>query len=358
MSEAMRWRREFTSPSSFSDDLGALGTWVGPRTGNARRTQGDKEDYVLRRVLVALNRQQKLCFPFTVCASDRIPGQPDFTIRSADGTWGLEVTEAGSESHQERMTRLERVADNESTLFAPDSLDSMQKEFQRSIKKKVEMYDDGWYRGVTHCDLAVYDNTNSFSVDRRAIAGINDRCLHGRFREVFFVQSSGLQVYRDVLSDDPRIVDIASDYNIDFAEWIGDQVDLLRRGRMNRLDVEELIEELSALARKERRALGSHLENLLLHLLKWQFQPQRRGRSWKIVDQQRSKQQSKTCWKTRQVFVPQLSEVKISEGVSDAPGKTPRDETGLSTDTFPEVCPFEPDNVRTTSFYEWDWFPA
>ena len=60
MSKAMRWRREFTSSSSFSDDLGALGTWAGFRTRNAERTRGDKEDYVLRRVLVALNRQQQL----------------------------------------------------------------------------------------------------------------------------------------------------------------------------------------------------------------------------------------------------------------------------------------------------------
>ena len=355
MSKAVRWTREFSCSSSFSDDLGALGAWVGPRTGNAARTHAQKEDYVLRRVLVALNRQQKLDFPFTVCASNRIPKQPDFTIQSADGTWGLEVTEASSESHQERMTQWERDVDNESTLFAQESFDSVQKEFRRSIKKKVERYDDGWYRGVTHCDLVVYDNTNSFSVDKRAIAGINDQCLHGRFREVFFVQSSGRQVYLDVLSDQPQIIDIASDYDIDFAQWIGDQVDLLRKGHMNRLDVEQLIEELSALARKERRALGSHLQNLLLHLLKWQFQSARRGRSWKMSINN-ARNQIEDLLADSPSLGAALSETEIPKAYRRA-RKDAAVETGLALDTFPEHCPFDPEKPFDQILQD-GWLPA
>jgi hypothetical protein len=41
--------------------------------------------------------------------------------------------------------------------------------------------------------------------------------------------------------------------------------------------IEELIE---ALSRWERRALESHLVRLMAHILKWQVQPARRGRSW------------------------------------------------------------------------------
>ena len=353
MNKAMRWTREFSSSSSFSDDLGALGTWVGPRTGNAKRTQGDTEDYVLRRVLVALNRQQKLDFPFTVLASNQTSKEPDFTIKSTSGTWGLEVTEAGSESHQERMTQWEREA--EPTLFAPGSFDSALREFRRSIQRKIKKHDDGWYRGVTHCDLAIYDNTNSFSVDKKVIARINDQCLHGRFREVFFVQSSGLQVFRNVLSDEPEIVDIASDYNIDFAEWIGDQVDLLRKGHMNRLDVEELIEELSALAKKERRALGSYLENLLLHLLKWQFQPKRRGRSWKISINN-ARNEIDDLLADSPSLETELSEVEIPKAYRRARSNAAA-ETGLPIDTFPKECPFEP-NYPDNQIRQEGWFPS
>ncbi|MCY3640166.1 MAG: hypothetical protein OXH37_04045, partial [Gammaproteobacteria bacterium] len=79
MSNAARWTREFSTTSSFADDLGCLGAWVGPRTGPTQRTQGQKEDYVLRRILVALRRQGRLNFPFTVHASER----PDFVIAEA-----------------------------------------------------------------------------------------------------------------------------------------------------------------------------------------------------------------------------------------------------------------------------------
>ena len=355
MSKAMRWTREFSSSASFSDDLGALGTWVGPRTGNAKRTQGDTEDYVLRRVLVALNRQQKLDFPFTACASDRNPRQPDFTFKSPGGTWGLEVTEAGSEFHQERMTQWEKTAASEATTFQPDSSDSARDEIRRSIQRKVNKYDAGWYRDVSQCDLAVYDNTTPFSVDARAIAGINDQCLHGRFREVFLILGGGLQVYRGVLSNQPDLVDIAADYNIDFAEWIGDQVDLLREGHMKRLDVQQLIEELSALARKERRALGSHLKKLLLHLLKWRFQPARRGRSWKVSIND-ARNQIEDLLEDSPSLRAELSEKQIPKAYRRARTKAAT-ETGLPVDTFPEECPFEPKKPEKQILRE-DWFPV
>lgn len=354
MSNAARWTREFSTPSSFSDDLGALGTWVGPRTGNAKRTLEQKEDYVLRRVLVALNCQKKLSFPFTVCASNQMPKQPDFTIRSASGTWGLEVAEAGSESHQEQLTVWEKHPDSNTTSFHLESLDSARNEIRSSIKKKIAKYDSGWYRGVTHCDLAVYDNTNSFSFDRRAMSDINDQCLQGRFREVFFIQSNGRQVYRDVLSDHPEFIDIASDYNIDFAEWIGVQVARLRQGQTDRLDVEQLIEELSALAKKQRRALGSQLQVLLLHLLKWQFQPALSSSSWEISINN-ARNEIEDLLTDSPSLAAELSEIEIPKAYQRA-RKNAAAETGLSMDSFPEECPFEPEKPKNQLLRE-DWFP-
>ena len=56
----MRWRREFPSAESFSEDLGGLGASVDPPTGHSSPLQGQMEDYVLRRVLVALHRTNRL----------------------------------------------------------------------------------------------------------------------------------------------------------------------------------------------------------------------------------------------------------------------------------------------------------
>ena len=70
MADNARWTREFSTTASFADELGCLGVWVGPRTGPNKGTHGQKEDYVLRRVLVALRCQGRLGFPFTVSASE------------------------------------------------------------------------------------------------------------------------------------------------------------------------------------------------------------------------------------------------------------------------------------------------
>jgi hypothetical protein len=66
----------------------------------------------------------------------------------------------------------------------------------------------------------------------------------------------------------------------DFYLWLHDQASTLRRLRPSALDWENLAEELEAMGRSEEDALESHLTNLLVHLLKWQYQPNKRTGSW------------------------------------------------------------------------------
>jgi hypothetical protein len=69
-------------------------------------------------------------------------------------------------------------------------------------------------------------------------------------------------------------------YDQDLLAWAERQAADLRAGQLDRLDVEHLSDELEAMAGKLRRELKSRLRILLAHLLKWQFQPRRRSRSW------------------------------------------------------------------------------
>ncbi|GAB4149554.1 MAG: DUF29 domain-containing protein [Cyanobacteria bacterium J069] len=69
-------------------------------------------------------------------------------------------------------------------------------------------------------------------------------------------------------------------YDEDFLEWTQQQAEYLRKGYWAKLDVENLVEELEALGRSEQRELGSYLQVLLMHLLKCQYQPERRTKSW------------------------------------------------------------------------------
>ena len=67
----------------------------------------------------------------------------------------------------------------------------------------------------------------------------------------------------------------ATDYNL----WTQQTVKLLREHRWQEIDLENLLEEIEDLGKRERRAITSQLIRLLLHLLKWQYQPQRRSDS-------------------------------------------------------------------------------
>jgi hypothetical protein len=69
-------------------------------------------------------------------------------------------------------------------------------------------------------------------------------------------------------------------YETDFAEWAETQSGALRRREARELDWDNLAEEIEALARNDKRAIRSHLTNLLKHLIKWKIQPGKRTDSW------------------------------------------------------------------------------
>ena len=71
-------------------------------------------------------------------------------------------------------------------------------------------------------------------------------------------------------------------YETDFYLWTQQQADLLRQGLLSEVDTAHLVDEIEDMGGSERHALGSYLKNILMHLLKWQYQPQRRGNSWRL----------------------------------------------------------------------------
>ena len=69
-------------------------------------------------------------------------------------------------------------------------------------------------------------------------------------------------------------------YERDFYAWANEQAALLRAGRLGEADIAHIAEEIESMGKTEKRELVSRLTVLLLHLLKWQYQPDRRGVSW------------------------------------------------------------------------------
>ena len=70
-------------------------------------------------------------------------------------------------------------------------------------------------------------------------------------------------------------------YERDFFEWTQCNAALLRNGQFDQADIEHIAEEIEDMGLRDRRELESRLQVLAQHLLKWQFQPERRSRSWR-----------------------------------------------------------------------------
>jgi hypothetical protein len=129
-----------------------------------------------------------------------------------------------------------------------------------------------------------------------------------------------------------------SNYQNDFYSWTREQAELLKIGRFNELDVLNLIEEIETMGRSEKRELESRLTVLLVHLLKWHYQPTRRGRSWQLTIQEQ-RLEFFDVLNDNPGLKPQLQTL-LAHSYRKAKIKASK-ETGLDTDAFPSVCPWE-----------------
>jgi hypothetical protein len=70
-------------------------------------------------------------------------------------------------------------------------------------------------------------------------------------------------------------------YKTDFVHWVETTVEHLRNQNYASVDWANLIDEIEEMSRRERKSLKSNLVAILLHLLKWQYQPECRSGSWR-----------------------------------------------------------------------------
>jgi len=70
-------------------------------------------------------------------------------------------------------------------------------------------------------------------------------------------------------------------YGQDFYAWSLEQAELLRAGKANDADIANIAEEIESMGKADKRELVKRLTVLLLHLIKWRFQPVMRGRIWR-----------------------------------------------------------------------------
>ena len=136
-------------------------------------------------------------------------------------------------------------------------------------------------------------------------------------------------------------------YETDFYDWTQKQVSLLKTQQWEQLDTVNLIEEIETLGRRERQELRNRLGVLLGHLLKWQFQPEKRSNSWlSTIREQRV--QIKLLLQDSPSLKPYLDEVFFS--VYELGLALAIRETELGENIFPEICLYTLDQTLNPKF--------
>lgn len=137
-------------------------------------------------------------------------------------------------------------------------------------------------------------------------------------------------------------------YEIDFYAWTQQQAAFIRDGRWEEVDRSNLVEEIESLGKQQRQELRNRLGVLLGHLLKWQFQPSARSRSW--------------------LSTLRLQRLEIIDLLDDNPSLKPYleeaidraylrglaiaiDETNLPDQAFPTTCEYTLTEMLDRQFY-------
>lgn len=141
---------------------------------------------------------------------------------------------------------------------------------------------------------------------------------------------------------------MSSLYERDYYAWANEQAGLLRAGKLAEADVANIIEEIESMGRSERRELINRLVVLLLHLLKWRYQPALRGNSWRLsIKEQRIRLASHL--EDNPSLKMRLDEA-ISQAYRLATIEAER-ETGLPESTFQATCPFAFEQIMDDGFW-------
>ncbi len=139
-------------------------------------------------------------------------------------------------------------------------------------------------------------------------------------------------------------------YETDVVEWANEQAALIRSGRFDRLDLEHIAEEIEDVGKSEQRELASRMAVLLAHLLKWQYQPDRRGASWIATIRTQRNLIAKRVERTPSLR-PMLSELDWIEDMWADARQAASKETGIGFSVFPEACPWQMSDVLRQDFY-------
>ncbi|MCL4485132.1 MAG: DUF29 domain-containing protein [Nitrospirae bacterium] len=145
-------------------------------------------------------------------------------------------------------------------------------------------------------------------------------------------------------------------YENDLYQWALTNARLLRNGQLKKIDIQHIADELEDMGKREKRELKSQLGRLVIHLLKWQFQPEKRttnlganeNSSWRnsIINSRNEIEDILESSPSLRNMIPSLIEDIYPKCVKSA-----IQETGLRIEVFPETPPFNSDQILSENFW-------
>ena len=172
-------------------------------------------------------------------------------------------------------------------------------------------------------------------------------CVPCRRRVVAILEQNFQRESVRIPEDEPMGTN-AELYEQDFYAWCLTTAALIREGQWCALDREALAEEVESLAKRDRRALRRRLQLVLMHLLKWRYQPLERSGSWR-----RTIRTQRTAIREILTDSPSLRPTMMTILTQRYPHarEDARDEAGRPLATCPEACPWTPDQVLDADFW-------
>jgi Domain of unknown function DUF29 len=126
-------------------------------------------------------------------------------------------------------------------------------------------------------------------------------------------------------------------YDEDFSAWSEEQSHLLKARSRAGLDWDNLAEEIESLGRSQRSEIRNRLTVILLHLLKWEYQPSKRKLGWKASILEARRQLNRELRESpslrsypAEVLAEQFEVARLKAAA----------ETELPLETFPTECPY------------------
>ena len=136
-------------------------------------------------------------------------------------------------------------------------------------------------------------------------------------------------------------------YETDFYAWTLEQSKLLQISDFKGLDIVNLVEEIESLGKQQRQEVENRLAILLGHLLKWDYQPERRSKSWKatIREQRRAIQRLMQANPSLKPYLEEAIAYAYQSGIDLVVRETPLDDQDLPAD-----CQYTPEQIFDPNF--------